>query len=125
MHERKEGEFMMESMLMMAAAVFFLLVLADFSLAEAPQDRISGRIYARFLSDWQTVSAAFSKKSTLEKLDTPAIYLSDPPITGSAFESPAVSVKNTTKYSAPIHRQKLTNSEPLLRKQYNRKMMEN
>ena len=35
---------------MMAAAIFLLLVLADFSLADTPQDRISGRMYVRFLS---------------------------------------------------------------------------
>ena len=54
---------MMESMMMMAAAIFLLLVLADFSLADTPQDRISGRMYVRFLSGWQTVCAAFSKQS--------------------------------------------------------------
>ena len=67
----------MESMMMMAAAIFLLLVLADFSLADTPQDRISGRMYVRFLSGWQTVCAAFSKKGTLEKFDNPAICLSD------------------------------------------------
>ena len=67
---------MMESMMMMAAAIFLLLVLADFSLADTPQDRISGRMYVRFLSGWQTVCAAFSKKGTLEKFDNPAICLS-------------------------------------------------
>ena len=125
MHERKEGEFMMESMLMMAAAVFFLLVLADFSLADAPQDRISGRIYAQFLSDWKIISSAFSKKSTLEKLDNPVIYLSDSPIAGNASESFTAVPKATLNHSVTAGHPKFQNSKPLLHKQYNRKMMEN
>ena len=115
---------MMESMMMMAAAIFFLLVLADFSLADTPQDRISGRMYVRFLSGWQTVCAAFSKKGTLEKFDNPAICLSDPQIASGASDPLSAAAKTTIKYSALQH-QKRPNAEPLLRRQYNRKMMEN
>ena len=125
MYKRKEGERMMESMMMMAAAIFFLLVLADFSLADAPQDRISGRMYVRFLSGWQTVCAAFSKKGTLEKFDNPAICLSDPQIASGASDPLSAAAKTTAKYSACQPRQKHQNAEPLLRRQYNRKMMEN
>ena len=85
----------MESMMMMAAAIFLLLVLADFSLADTPQDRISGRMYVRFLSGWQTVCAAFSKKGTLEKFDNPAICLSDPQIASGASEPLAAVAKAT------------------------------
>lgn len=123
MYKRKEGERMMESMMMMAAAIFFLLVLADFSLADTPQDRISVRMYVRFLSGWQTVCAAFSKKGTLEKFDNPAICLSDPQIASGASDPLSAAVKTTMKYSALQH-QKRPNAEPLLRRQYNRKMME-
>ena len=114
---------MMESMMMMAAAIFLLLVLADFSLADTPQGRISGRMYARFLSGWQTVCAAFSKKGTLEKFDNPAICLSDPQIASGASEP--LAAKATAKYSSYQSRQKHRNTESLQRRQYNRKMMEN
>ena len=114
---------MMESMMMMAAAIFFLLVLADFSLADAPQDRISGRMYIRFLAGWQTVCAAFSKKGTLEKFDNPAICLSDPQIASGTSEPLNAVTKTPVKYSALQH-QKRPNAEPLQRRQYNRKMME-
>ena len=116
---------MMESMMMMAAAIFFLLVLADFSLADAPQDRISGRMYVRFLAGWQTICAAFYKKGTLEKFDNPAICLSDPQIASGASEPLNAVAKTTAKYSAYQPHQKHQNAEPLLRRQYNRKMMEN
>ena len=107
---------MMESMMMMAAAIFLLLVLADFSLADTPQDRISGRMYVRFLSGWQTVCAAFSN---------PAICLSDPQIAAGASEPLAAVAKATAKYSSYQSRQKHRNTESLQRRQYNRKMMEN
>ena len=113
---------MMESMMMMAAAIFLLLVLADFSLADTPQDRISGRMYVRFLSGWQTVCAAFSKKGTLEN---PAICLSDPQIASGASEPLAAVAKATAKYSSYQSRQRHRNTESLQRRQYNRKMMEN
>ena len=116
---------MMESLMMMAAAIFLLLVLADFSLADTPQDRISGRMYVRFLSGWQTVCAAFSKKGTLEKFDNPAICLSDPQIASGASEPLAAVAKATAKYSSYQSRQKHRNTESLQRRQYNRKMMEN
>ena len=124
-YKRKEGERMMESMMMMAAAIFLLLVLADFSLADTPQDRISGRMYVRFLSGWQTVCAAFYKKGTLEKFDNPAICLSDPQIASGASEPLAAVAKATAKYSSYQSRQKHRNTESLQRRQYNRKMMEN
>ena len=115
---------MMESMMMMAAAIFLLLVLADFSLADTPQDRISGRMYVRFLSGWQTVCAAFSKKGTLEKFDNPAICLSDPQIASGASEPLAAVAKATAKYSSYQSRQRHRNTESLQRRQYNRKMMD-
>ena len=99
--------------------------LADFSLADTPQDRISGRMYVRFLSGWQTVCAAFSKKGTLEKFDNPAICLSDPQIASGASEPLAAVAKATAKYSSYQSRQRHRNTESLQRKQYNRKMMEN
>ena len=105
--------------------IFLLLVLADFSLADTPQGRISGRMYVRFLSGWQTVCAAFSKKGTLEKFDNPAICLSDPQIASGASEPLAAVAKATAKYSSYQSRQKHRNTESLQRRQYNRKMMEN
>ena len=94
-------------------------------LADTPQDRISGRMYVRFLSGWQTVCAAFSKKGTLEKFDNPAICLSDPQIASGASEPLAAVAKATAKYSSYQSRQKHRNTESLQRRQYNRKMMEN